>query len=245
MNRIVPLLLVIGVLCFEGHVSKGQVPLKKKLYNSSNIYNWLVSIPDSLTRYNYAEVAIESSNGKMVQSGEGYDWSVQLHQIDLKNGYISANGYLPSVGEYTPEEQFVIFKKFDGTYLFAYHYLDEYVSPASSLRFFETKNSYLYELPKNKVLPSLALVDFVGADFVEELKSEFSESELSKVLIVYYLPQLGTAIRGCVSLGAMRLNEELKKRIEAFFEESVDVNGHKLYGYIPLKWNRSLGVFKK
>lgn len=246
--------LIIFILSFTKGYNQEIIntyEIKKPITKESIITNWLQSLPDSITTYIYREVELENRNGKIVQIGDVDDWTVQLYKIDVRNGYIASNGYLPGVGTYSPEEQFTIFRKADGKYLFAYHFLDEYDKVESKIRFFTLDKTTLFELNPREILPDITIWNFINLNNYNNLKIDYPQIDelLEKMLIVYYLPQTGTSIQ--VGVCTLSLNEfsntyrSLKDKIEALIGTEWKINGHKFFGNIELKWNSQNAKFER
>lgn len=228
--------------------------VKNTIVAKSDITEWLKALPDSITNYSYSQVELEIKTDKTTQIGPFDDWEVQVYEIDIKNGYLAANGYLPGVGEYTPEEQFVIFKNESDDYLLAYHFLDEHFNPQSHLRFFRTDGNYLYEINSAQILPELTIWDFVNMESLKKMKKNFPQIEdlLEKMLIVYYLPQKGTSINATVSSENLSHpkpeNQEYYKsvgsKLESILGDRWETNNHEFYGKVELHWNRLTNIFE-
>ncbi|WMJ75534.1 hypothetical protein RCC89_20575 [Cytophagaceae bacterium ABcell3] len=213
----------------------------------SNVIDWVKALPIELTRYDYTETSFVSTDKGLIQEGHPDSWLVQVADLDTSNGYIRANGYLPGVGDYTPEEQFKVFRKASGDHILAFNYIDKNSPQQNSLNFYKALKGKVYELPHSQVLPEVDIYDFITSEDYNDLQKHFKNAGdiINELLVFYYLPRQGTAIQAGLYYSLSSENKDFMGSLSELIKDKWEVDGFVVYGKVELKWNSKTEKFEK
>lgn len=221
-----------------------SVPVEPAGENNLSVIDYYNQMPDSMLHYPKTEIINNGSEwvqkNPPSEEDDGEEWT-NLTVADIKNGYLSFNGDGPGVGDITLVEQFVVFKKADGSAVIGVNRFDYYEAETTMPVFYYYSDGSFERAKGQDVLPSVTQFDVFDAG--KNLLKDQVEAVM-RAKVVFELPRNGTEIE----VGLMPLPQNMSdgKILEsALGQAKFNLLPATRYGDLSLKWDRKKGWFYK